>query len=31
MINKTHLTEYNQEKYGQNSTSQILKTVFKIQ
>lgn len=31
MINKSHITEYNQARFGQNSTTQILKSIYKIQ
>lgn len=31
MINKSHVTEYDQNKFGLNSTAQIFKSIFKIQ
>jgi len=31
MINKSHVTEYDQTKFGQNSTTQILRSIYKIQ
>lgn len=31
MINKSHVKEYDQSKFGKNSTGQIIKTIYKIQ
>jgi hypothetical protein len=31
MIGKSHFVEYNQALYGQNSTTTILKNIFKLQ